>query len=607
MRGQRGHIVFFVTLACVATLALVQCSKSSSGSGVGSSCKTLDDCKVGTVCGADSKCEQKGCTTYLDCGDGEVCLESGYCSKPECDATNTCPTGKKCQGGVCKSDQKTCTSNTECSGGQVCKSGICSDAGSCTTKADCKTGETCKSGKCTTVSVSEPCTSSNDCGVGQYCDTVGGKCASGCSQDTDCSSTQYCDTNTNQCKEGCQVAKGCGDGRQCDASTHTCKCTPAYCTANGGGTCDTVSGECKTSTTGDLCKPCTSNDQCGGADDLCSAIGEGSFCTKKCTQQSDCPSGFFCYDVTTDSKQCVPSTWKCIGCIQSGCSDPSQSCNFNTGECESKKKTCESCTQNFECGDGNYCLLNATSGTRYCAPGCTNSSCPNGFTCNPQGGSDGSVKVCEPTGGACTLCSGVTCGGSTPACKPETGKCVECIKTEDCTGGKTCDVATNKCVEGNPCAPPLPIYLNGKCVECVFNNDCGTGKKCTNNVCEGGGSTGGSCSKDSDCSPVLLTIDQVFSAPSALSACIPDQTGFAFECPSVCDTATKTCYNEAGLCDNLNAGCAPGSQCVTSGGAVGACSCSLLSPTCFGGQSCSINIFGFISGGSFFVCQPPSN
>ncbi|MCA9524113.1 MAG: hypothetical protein KC609_24265 [Myxococcales bacterium] len=571
---------------------------------MGASCKTLDDCKVGTVCGANSKCEQKGCSTYLDCGNNEVCLENGYCSKPECGNETVCPSGKQCQGGVCKSEQKTCTSNAECSGGEVCKSGVCTGANTCATKADCQAGQTCKGGSCTNVSVSEPCSTSNDCGVGQYCDTTSGKCASGCNQDTDCSSTQYCDTTTNQCKSGCQTSTGCSDGRECDASTHTCKCTQAYCAANGGGTCDTVTGECVTVVTGDLCKACTSNDQCGDANYLCSKISKGSFCTKACTKQSDCPSGYFCYEVTTDSKQCVPSTWKCIGCIQTGCSDSTKACNFNTGECETKKKTCEACTQNFECGDGSFCLLNNSTGTRYCAPGCNTGSCPNGFTCNTQGGGDGSVKVCEPNGGTCSLCSGVTCGGSTPVCKPETGKCVECVESTDCSDNKTCDVAQNKCIEGNPCAPPLPIYLNGKCVECVFNNDC-TGGTCVNNVCQGGQS-GGSCQKDTDCGSIVLGIDAVFTNPALVSSCQPDQTGFNFECPTQCDTASGLCFSLAGLCDDQNSFCAPGSQCVKSGGVVGACACSLfdITPKCFAGQTCNFDIAGGLFGGTLYSCGP---
>lgn len=571
---------------------------SNCGSGDGGSCKEDKDCKIGTVCELN-KCSVKNCTVVTQCGNGQVCLESGACSSPECGVGKECKNGKVCQGGVCRSEQKTCSKDEECQSGQKCKSNVCVAADACTTKADCKTGQTCEASKCKDVGSNTSCASSEQCGNGQFCDTQTKTCKSGCEKNTDCPSTQYCDTAANSCKDGCRVADGCSDSRQCDATTHACKCTQSWCDKNGGGTCDSASGQCKTSAAGFLCKACTTDDECGTANDKCSAIGAGSFCTKACTTQADCPTGFACYEITNESKQCVPLGFNCAGCVVDGCSNPNETCDYqsNDGQCIAKKSTCDSCTLDYECGDNGACYQNAGN-ERYCTQRCDSASCATGFNCKSITIADGGqLKVCVPTttGEKCNLCSGVTCTGNTPICNQNKGTCVECNEAKDCTNGKTCDAATNKCVEGQTCSDPFPIFISGQgCVQCQFDPDCKDfgGGKCdkTSYSCIGGTTQTGTCTKDADC-PGLN-----FGGVDTTTLGLPGNVSLI---PMSCDQGSGKCYEPSGFCAS-NADCFSGSNCnVNAIVGLGICTCNLFAPACAPSQVCDIDELSILFGGLF--------
>lgn len=64
-----------------------------------------------------------------------------------------------------------------------------------------------------------------------------------------------------------------------------------------------------------LCKPCNSDAECDEDGSLCVPYGkDGSFCGSACTQKSECPSGYDCKDVETDSgakKQCARTNGLC--------------------------------------------------------------------------------------------------------------------------------------------------------------------------------------------------------------------------------------------------------------------------------------------------------
>ncbi|GMV43579.1 MAG: hypothetical protein AMXMBFR64_52950 [Myxococcales bacterium] len=69
--------------------------------------------------------------------------------------------------------------------------------------------------------------------------------------------------------------------------------------------------------TSDLCKECTSDEQCGGPLDRCIPVGEtGSYCGLKCDQDVDCPDDYKCAAIElndgTKTKSCYPTTDSCV-------------------------------------------------------------------------------------------------------------------------------------------------------------------------------------------------------------------------------------------------------------------------------------------------------
>lgn len=81
---------------------------------------------------------------------------------------------------------------------------------------------------------------------------------------------------------------------------------------------------------GELCAPCNSGQDCGGAEDLCLQNSETMelFCGQRCDQVSGCPAGFTCRPIGASGQdQCVPDTETCGG----GQSTPDP--GSTTGDC----------------------------------------------------------------------------------------------------------------------------------------------------------------------------------------------------------------------------------------------------------------------------------
>ncbi len=68
---------------------------------------------------------------------------------------------------------------------------------------------------------------------------------------------------------------------------------------------------------GEVCEPCSSDVQCGGADDLCVNFSGGYHCFQDCDDDDDCPSGHYCSFSTFTSiggeqgRQCLPDSLSC--------------------------------------------------------------------------------------------------------------------------------------------------------------------------------------------------------------------------------------------------------------------------------------------------------
>ncbi len=113
-------------------------------------------------------------------------------------------------------------------------------------------------------------------------------------------------------------------------------CLSGYCitTVKRGGVCTTycedecpLNWKCKSKQVGsdviflcvspedDLCRKCSSDDECGAPEDLCLDIGveEQRYCGIACTKAKDCPPDYECKPVGADgSGQCVPLSGSCV-------------------------------------------------------------------------------------------------------------------------------------------------------------------------------------------------------------------------------------------------------------------------------------------------------
>ena len=148
--------------AIVVACLLPTCSKSQSGGGnqpdagsvpsglgVGETCQNSNQCRIGLLCGADTKtCSPGGnviqggnCYLSGECTTGNYCTQDGTCA----------PSGKGAVGDVCSSEG-------DCAAGLLCAqtglTGACAPAGSgdlnraCQQTTDCMAGLLCITGTC---------------------------------------------------------------------------------------------------------------------------------------------------------------------------------------------------------------------------------------------------------------------------------------------------------------------------------------------------------------------------------------------------------------------------------------------------------------------------
>ncbi len=201
------------------------------------------------------------------------------------------------------------------------------------------------------------------------------------------------------------------------------------------------------------CQPdqaCADNGTCVNAQGAsCPSVGcpsgyscNGTVCTKPCTLDADCGTGFVC---NSGLKQCAQCTFdnQCAGVA-------------GKPRCDSTSGTCVSCLNPIDCSHGNFC--NTTS--HQCVPGCQ-------------------------VDGDCNVSIGEHCSGATASAP---GQCIQCTKaTEktDCTaqGFPACDSTGHcvACVDDTYCTPGVPRCdtSSKSCVACLPANDavggdCGT-------------------------------------------------------------------------------------------------------------------------------------
>jgi len=180
-----------------------------------------------------------------------------------------------------------------------------------------------------------------------------------------------------------------------------------------------IGGKAECESTGAWGCPCQSNSDCLA--EFCVTGDKGKVCSEKCFDDSSCPQGWGCTQVSGLGPDLV---YVCVP-------------RFTN--------ICRPCTKNEDCGagaaggTGNVCLSKDDGKKHYgsfCGTKCaTTKDCPAGYECaNVPGGTSGTVTQCIPAGGADCSCTPlfVIEGDSTPCWKEnEFGKCTGTRKCTD--------------------------------------------------------------------------------------------------------------------------------------------------------------------------------
>ena len=277
-------------------------------------------CEVGEQC-IDGECQ---CGEGAACAAGQVC-EGGACRVPGC--APTCASGEACVGDSCR-----CGSGPSCGADQQCRDGSCAPI-ACS--PSCAASERCVGGSCR-------CGSGPACSGAQQC--IGGSCttSTACSESPcrlvspqcGCAAGQSCDVRSSV--QACFAAGTGTEGQPCANDTNpcapglTCTGSPGYCVyycrtdsdcPSGGGSicglkrvnddgitlakmcgidCDPVHNTgCRSDTT---CEIASVREGTREAVTRCIGFTE-AFPLPICLPGS-CPSGQFCFDVSTCKKYC---------------------------------------------------------------------------------------------------------------------------------------------------------------------------------------------------------------------------------------------------------------------------------------------------------------
>jgi hypothetical protein len=164
-----------------------------------------------------------------------------------------------------------------------------------------------------------------------------------------------------------------------------------------------------------------------------------------------------------------------------------KTCDFGSGNCITKKKQCDPCASDYQCGPDFRC--GSKDGlTSLCMPECSATyQCPVGSSCETR--ADG-VLVCIHKSKECCYgsnCNTCTCESPTPICF-ESG-CVQCLVNTDCPNNHpVCNLTLHNCELY--CQSPTPVYWIDpdtkieQCVQCTNSAEdcplgyfCGTDKK----------------------------------------------------------------------------------------------------------------------------------
>ena len=263
-----------------------------------------------------------------------------------------------------------------------------------------------------------------------------------------------------------------------------------------------------------------------GNDCIDDHLGAGPSCHKVCTQQAQCPSGWYCNDGQPKS-WCVPATKPIAaqkgqfgGACGGGCDAADGFACYGTSPTDATAFcTLFGCENDSDCPGGWWCARvdqapNATTTSRtfgqvervclprqYCAP------CAADHDCSPA--ADGTPQHCVADAKGGHFCA--------PACASDSSCAPDAICTQQwtlCTGPTPCDGGDCKaqaCASDDDCPPANGTFQHcngGECApECGSARDCSAGQTCgpvsvctpRAGVCAGDGTFCSPCRSDADC------------------------------------------------------------------------------------------------------------
>jgi MYXO-CTERM domain-containing protein len=303
-----------------------------------------------------------------------------------------------------------------------------------------------------------------------------------------------------------------------------------------------------------VCEPCSSDDQCGGENDLCVPYPVGpSRCGAVCDRDEHCADvpgcegrDCRCYELTdSDAKQCVPEGFSCdvepecdddnpcVGdlecvdgqCVPHGCWELGDECDEHEDCCSSMcldgqcSQACDWLRPDESCPSGFYCMIQEC-GVGACKPGrlggggrgseCeSHEECSTGY-CAATGGPTTCQTACDPDGlntcpddWSCTRIGASSCG----LCSCQIGALGDpCVDRGDCASGlcARAELCTRRCSEGsNPCPAGYDCLEAGDVSICwptdgAFGAECTEDDDCTDGRCVAERCTR-ECGSDCDC------------------------------------------------------------------------------------------------------------
>jgi MYXO-CTERM domain-containing protein len=311
---------------------------------------------------------------------------------------------------------------------------------------------------------------------------------------------------------GCVVDTDCPSGYHCEAPT---------CVRN--------------TTSGNMCDPCSSPDDCSAGLCLSGFVDGGSYCGVNCTTDADCGAGNTCYAVTGGPSQCAPTDGDCSG-GSSGCTTDSE-CPSGY-HCEAptcvRNEPVPDCTVDTDCGTGRHCeggtcIDNPPTARGFGEPCTSDTQCGSGLC---LGGI--CTQSCDPSRpfGSCPggyYCDDVSCGeGRCRAGNPGVGEQFAlCGSDAECQSG-FCDLSRGAGVCLNPCNPSEAFTT------CQLGETCQPigGPNCGACLC-GPGMFGDPCNSDLECVVGLCRAAVEGELPRCTTACVNGACPFGASCSAV--------------------------------------------------------------------------